>query len=44
MGLGVKGFDTCTPADGSIGSQMQTVWSEKGREFIYNTLNVLQKT
>lgn len=31
---------TFTRSDGSTGSQLQTVWTEKGREFIYKTLKV----
>lgn len=33
---------TFTRSDGSTGSQLQTVWTEKGREFIYKTLKVNQ--
>lgn len=33
---------TFTRSDGSTGSQMQTVWTEKGREFLYRTLKINQ--
>lgn len=33
---------TFTRSDGSTGSQLQTVWTEKGREFIYKALKVNQ--
>jgi len=33
---------TFTRSDGSTGSQLQTVWTEKGREFIYKNLKVNQ--
>ncbi len=33
---------TFTRSDGSMGSQLQTVWTEKGREFIYKTLKINQ--
>ena len=34
---------TFTRSDGSTGSQLQTVWTEKGREFIYNLLTSNQQ-
>lgn len=34
---------TFTRSDGTTGSQLQTVWTEKGREFIYHLLNQNQK-
>lgn len=34
---------TFTRSDGSTGSQLQTVWTEKGREFIYHLLNQNQQ-
>lgn len=34
---------TFTRSDGTTGSQMQTVWTEKGRMFIHQSLGVAQK-
>lgn len=34
---------TFTRSDGTTGSQLQTVWTEKGREFIYHLLNQNQQ-